>query len=182
VSRDRLLVIDADISKRVATHLMARRRNAVSAAELHLADNVTDPQLLRALAGNYNGVREWVLVTGDDAMPAEHGDVILETRATIATIHPEYPRDEMTEYHWRVDVVHRWAHAMQLQAAQTVRRYSLMGSQVWRPRRRHMRQIALHGWTPWRPENAEAAGSQRPGTRPSTPMGNPAQRRLPGLE
>jgi hypothetical protein len=178
VSRDRLLVIDADLPKRLAPALGTRSRNAISAAALGLADNVKDPELLRALAANYGGKREWVLVTGDDGMPAEHGDVIRDTAATIATIHPEYP-DGMTQHAWRIDVVQRWAHAMQDQKSQTVRRYTLSGSQVWKPRRRQTRQIALHGWTPWMPavpsDAARAAGAVEP------PPINPLQEQLPGF-
>ena len=112
MGRERLLVVDADLPRSLAGSLKRRARNAVSAAELGLADNVKDPELLRGLAALYNGRHEWVLVTGDDIMPAEHGPVIIETRATIATIFAEYPRD-VTEHAWRVDVVQRWAHAMQ---------------------------------------------------------------------
>jgi hypothetical protein len=174
-----LLVIDADLPKRLAPQLIGRSRNAISAAALGLSENVKDPELLRGLAENYNGKRAWILVTGDDAMPAEHGDVIIETEATIATIHPDYPVD-MTEHAWRVDLVQRWAHAMQEQALQTVRRYALTGSQVWKPRRRHVRQIALHGWTPWRPSDA-AAPHRRGGAEPGGAL-VPQPDRLPGLE
>lgn len=109
------------------------------------------------------------LITGDDAMPAEHGEVIVDTGATIATIHAEHPADVL-EHYWRVDVVQRWAHAIQDQRPATVRRYSLSGSQVWRPRRRHLRMIRTHGWTPWQPwhgrrfAGAGWSGGRRGGT------------------
>lgn len=179
MSRDRLLVIDADLPKRLAPALGYRNRNAITAAALGLADNVKDPELLRALAANYGGKREWVLVTGDDGMPAEHGEVILETAATIATIHPEYP-EGMTQHAWRIDVVQRWAHAMQDQAARTVRRYTLSGSQLWRPRRRHTRQIALQGWTPWSP--TVPVDVERRLREQDEPPINPLQDRLPGFD
>ncbi len=178
MGRDRLLVIDASLPKRLAPDLKKRSREAVSAAELGLAD-VKDPDLLRSLAERYNGKREWVLVTGDDAMPAEHGSVIHETAATLATIHPEYPAD-LTQHAWQIDVVHRWAHAIQEQAAQTVRRYALNGSQVWRPRHRHRRQIREQGWNAWKP--GIAATETRTEAVPQSPPLAAEPERLPGLE
>lgn len=148
MSRDRLLVIDANLPKRLATYLTLRSRRALSAAELGLGDEL-DPDVLRLLAERF-APDEWVLVTGDDAMPAEHGPVIVETSATIATIHPSRP-EGVDEVHWYYDVVQRWAHVMQEQAPGDVRRYSMRGAQVWRPRRKHARQIRERGWTPWTP-------------------------------
>jgi hypothetical protein len=170
---ERLLVIDADISKRVATELSNRARRAVSAYQLDLATNVQDPELLVALAEQFGDAVPWVLVTGDDTMPAEHGPVIHETQATVATIHPDYP-DTMTEHAWRFDVIHRWAHAMQAQPPGSVRRYAANGSGVWKPRRRHLRRIAKEGWQPWRPPPAPAEGV--------SPHPPPEAPRLPGAE
>ncbi len=144
-------MIDADLG-RLATQLKARGRNAISAGELQLAQDVKDPELLRGLAEHFAG-EPWVLVTGDDKMPAEHGPVVVEVAATIATIDANPPG--LLEYHWRVDVVHRWAHAMQDQAAGTVRRYTDRASTVWRPRRRHLLLARQQGWTPpWTPPRA----------------------------
>lgn len=154
---------------------MSRHRDAVSAAELGLAE-VTDPELLRRLASRHAGARDWVLVTGDDAMPAEHGQIIHDTRATIATIHPDYPAG-LTEHAWRTDVVHRWAHKMQDQEPGTVRRYSIDRSEVWRPRRRHRRQIAQHGWSSWSP-----ASQPEPAEPPSDTSPPSDQEHLPGVE
>ena len=107
--------------------------------------------LLRGVADCFNGKQEWVIVTGDDAMPTEHGEVIHETQATIATVRLERP-DGMSEYEWLTDVIHRQAHVMQQQAPQSVRRYTFDASRVWHPRRRHVMLIKRHGWTPWTPE------------------------------
>lgn len=148
MSRERPLVIDADLG-RLARQLKYRGRNAIGAAELHLADNVKDPELLRGLAAHF-GTEPWVLVTGDDRMPAEHGPVVHETAATLATIGAVPPG--LLEYPWRVDVVHRWAHAMQQQAPGSVRRYTDKASTIWRPRRRHLLLARQQGWTPaWTP-------------------------------
>ncbi len=144
-------MIDACIGKAIAARLRDRGRNAVSTAQIGLATDVKDPELLRELATRYNAEREWVLVTADDSMPAEHGGVIRETRATVATVHPESPPG-VSEYQWLTDVIHRQAHLMQAQGLRTVRRYSFDGSRVWTPRRRHVMLIRRHGWTPWTPE------------------------------
>jgi hypothetical protein len=151
LSRERLLVIDADLGKRLAARLRDRGRRAVWTGQIGLADGVKDPEVLRGLVARYGADESWVLVTGDDKMPAEHGPVLTETRATVATIDGIYPA-ELTEYEWRTDVVQRWAHSMQLQPPNTVRRYSDTGSKVWRPRRRHIHLIRKHGWEPWTPQ------------------------------
>jgi hypothetical protein len=174
VSRERLLIIDADMPKRLGPALENRSRRAVTASKLNLAENVKDAELLRGLAALFNGVEDWVLVTGDDRMALEHGPVIKETEATIAVVHPERP-EGMTQHAWRIDVVQRFAHTMQAQEPQAVRRYTLSGSKVWTPRRRHILEIARHGWTPWTPDT------------PDSPQGPPAPSeppppRLPGLE
>jgi hypothetical protein len=178
VGRGRLLIIDADLPKSLAGTLRKRARKAVSAAELGLAFNVKDPNLLRSLAELYDGKCDWTLVTGDDAMPAEHGPIIIETGATVATIHPEYP-DDVIEHAWRVDVTQRWAHAMQEQQLSTVRRYSIGRSEPWKPRRRHIRTIAKEGLTPWRPEDAQrSVGADQDGAKST----DAAPLRLPGIE
>lgn len=180
MGRDRLLVVDADLPKSLAGSLRKRAREAVSAADLGLAHDVKDPELLRGLVALYNGKRDWILVTGDDIMPAEHGPVIIETRATIATIFADYPRD-VTEHAWRVDVVQRWAHAMQEQPLRTVRRYTLSGSKVWQPRRRHTRTIAKEGLTPWRPGDAQRAEQMESTDGTGGAAGHEAPR-LPGFD
>ncbi len=131
-----------------------------------------DPDLLNKLA-ELNGTEDWMLISGDDRMPAEHGDKILNAKATVATILNNYP-EGMTEHFWRTDVVHRWAHTMQNQSPQTVRRYSFSGSTVWTPRKRHLRQIAKHGWIPWRAEDARREADT------TTPIPS-TQDRLPGF-
>jgi predicted nuclease of predicted toxin-antitoxin system len=70
VPRDRVLIIDEDLSPRLARYLRERGRHARSVADLGLR-NSKDPELLRELA-NRRTLGEWVLVTGNDAMPAEH--------------------------------------------------------------------------------------------------------------
>jgi hypothetical protein len=171
----RLIIVDADLPRRLAGQLRDRGRSAFSAAELRV-DEHKDPDLLRDLADRYR-TRPWILVTGDDAMPAEHGAILIETLATIATIHPEHPMG-FTQDAWRRDVVHRWAHAFQTQTEANVRRYKSAGSQLWTPRRRHLRAAVVRGWKPWRaddiPADIEAIDAPR-----ST---DPPPDRLPGFD
>ncbi len=78
------LVIDADLNRRIATELKRRGRRAVALSELQLR-HAKDPELLMSLA-EYFGDEPWVLVTGDDNMPAVHPDVIQEVGATLGTV------------------------------------------------------------------------------------------------
>jgi hypothetical protein len=128
-----LLVIDEDVNKRVATELNARGREAVATTELELR-GLKDEPLLRALAARFEGSRAWVLVTGDDAMPDDHGVGLAELHITLATIDPRRPSGTHEDA-WRRDVVHRWAHAFAAQEPGTIRRYSLHRHGLWRPRR-----------------------------------------------
>ena len=130
-----ILVIDADLNKRIATELKRRGRDAIALSELGLRHQ-KDPDLLRALAHHF-GERPWVLVTGDDNMPVVHAAVIAEVSATIATIDPRRPQDYAeNEDGWGREVAHRWAHLMERQPPSTVRRYSDGGGRTWTRRRR----------------------------------------------
>ena len=68
-------------------------------------------------------------------MPADHGELIAELGVTIATI--DRQRDPVCNHdEWRRDVVQRWAHAMQDQQLNSVRRYGLSGHRNWTARGR----------------------------------------------
>jgi hypothetical protein len=127
----RPLIIDESLSHRIATELQQRGKNAVATNQLGLK-GADDVPLLRALARDYP---DGVLVTGDDDMPADHRDTLLRTHYTFAVVAPTkgtgYEKDQ-----WERDVIHKWAHKMELQASGTIRRYSPNGSREWRPRRR----------------------------------------------
>jgi hypothetical protein len=127
----RLIVIDEDINKRRASELRKRGRNARGIAEL-LGTGLDDAALLGALAAHDP---ECVLVTGDDNMPAEHADVLLETNLTVAIVSPRLP-PEYTQEEWEAEIIHRWVHRIDAQATGTIRRYSLGGAAIWTPRRR----------------------------------------------
>ena len=148
MSRDRLLVLDACLGSGLAAQLRVRGHRAVAGASIGL-ESADDPGLLNALAARFTEQQEWVLVTIDDALPAEQAELIRETRPTIATILPSWP-EGMSEYGWYADVLHRQAHRIQAQTPHTVRRYGLARSQPWRPRAPHL--ITRRGWRPW-PEN-----------------------------
>ena len=127
------LVIDADVNKRVATELNARGRQAVAVSEVDLHRREDEP-LLRGLVTQFGAPESWILVTGDDAMPDEHGDLLAELGVTLATLDPRQPAG-LSQDAWRRDVVHRWAHAIGRQGIGTIRRYSLHRHGLWRPRR-----------------------------------------------
>ncbi len=138
---DRLLVIDGSLAKRLAPELKKRGRNAVTAAELGV-HRLTDPVLLRWLPERFDG-KNWMLVTGDDAMPAEHGEQLRELEITLATIDgrwepltPELEQSGLGQEHWKHEIVHRWVHVMALQAPATIRRYSLDTYGRWTRRRK----------------------------------------------
>jgi hypothetical protein len=132
------LIIDASADKRLATELLERGRPAAALSSLGLQHSL-DEDLLPALADQFAN-EPWVLVTADDAMPAEHGGVIARLGATIATIDPAMPTSYATQAHWNRDVVHRWAHAMAEQRRGTIRRYSVRRSNPWTFRPRRMRR------------------------------------------
>jgi hypothetical protein len=136
VSLRRELVVDANLDKRIAGELRHRGRAAVSVHPLGFG-HLKDPELLQRLAELYRP-EAWVLVTGDDRMPADHGELIERLGVTIATIDPVNDAEHQID-EWRRDVVHRWAHVMQEQAQGSVRRYSLRQHRAWAPRRRPRR-------------------------------------------
>ena len=81
----------------------------------------------------------FVLVTGDDAMPSDHGDLLRKLGITLATVDGRVPLG-YTQDAWGRDVIHRWAHAMQTQQPGTWRRYSLTKHGLWTVRRRPARR------------------------------------------
>lgn len=129
----RLLVIDASLAKRLSTELKKRGRPATTVAEA-AQQGLDDPALLPALHERLNV--EWTLVTGDDAMPREHGEMLASLRITVATIDPRWEYSGLEQEQYKREVVHRWAHRMAEQASSEIRRYSLLTHRVWTPLRR----------------------------------------------
>ncbi len=128
---DRLLVIDASLDTRLAQQLEQRGRAARSAEWLGLADELDQP-LLRALASK---PEDLVLVTGDDDMPGEHGDLIAKLGITIATVDGRVDRS-WGRAEWKRETIHRWAHVIHLQQEGTLERYSPSAHRPWTSRRR----------------------------------------------
>ena len=130
----KLLIVDVNLAKRLCTELGYRGRPARWAGSI-VDRNLLDPEMLASLAAALD--QPWALITYDDAMPNEHGDVISRLAVTVATIRPWNDVDtglEQEEY--KREVVHRWAHSMAEQAEGTVRRYGLTAHRPWTPRRR----------------------------------------------
>lgn len=127
----RLLVIDEEMNKRLATELNRRGKSARGLLSL-LPRGMKDPELLERLAEKEP---DCVLITGDDAMPIDHPEAVDKTTIAIAIVHPE-PETGFTPDQWDAEIVHRWAHRIEHQTAGTVRRYTLNGSSPWRHRKR----------------------------------------------
>lgn len=126
----RFLILDEGVSQRVAGDLTHRGRNAKGVRHLKIADK--DEPMLRRIANRFPNA---VLVTSGDRMPADHAAVIVETKVTVATIDPQ--RDKAFKAsEWHHEVVQRWAHVIEVQAAGTVRRYGLTTHREWTDRRR----------------------------------------------
>lgn len=126
-----MLIIDESLNPRIAAELNKRGRNARSVASLGYR-GLKDPELIYALVADYP---EAILVTADDQMPAVHADVLRATKVTIATVSPERAAGYSPEQ-WEREIVHRWAHKMEVQARGSIRRYTLVGGRVWRVRKR----------------------------------------------
>lgn len=136
----RLVVTDANINPRISTTLENRGRRSVSCKRLGL-DRLRDPPLLDALATKYAD-EDWVLLTADDDMPADHGPQITRLGLTIATIGGENrPQGEAEEkFIW--ETAHRWVHHMadpEHHPREEIRRYYPTSHGAWIPKRRHRR-------------------------------------------
>lgn len=127
----RLLFLDENLPKRLATELRYRGRQAVTSAAAGLL-GLDDPALLTAIVAGFPGA---VLVTADDHLPADHGAAIRHSGIVIATIDPNGRPAGVTLDQWRRDVVHRWAHRMQDQVDQSIRRYGVVPREWTSPRR-----------------------------------------------
>ncbi|CAN5500759.1 hypothetical protein BH23ACT9_BH23ACT9_32660 [soil metagenome] len=70
-------------------------------------------------------------MTGDDAMPDEHEDVIERLGVTVATVDGRWEHHGMEQEAYKREVVHRWAHRMAEQQDGEVRRYSPSSNRTW---------------------------------------------------
>jgi hypothetical protein len=130
----RRLVLDADINHTIAGELRNRGRNATSVITLRLG-KLKDPDLLRTLSQRFAG-EDWILITGDDQLPLEHGTIVAELGITIAVVDSRkvlWEGKYGTLDVWRRDVIHRFAHTMEDQPVMTKRRYGRTNTK-WTPR------------------------------------------------
>ena len=112
----RILVIDENLPKRLATELSRRGRNAESVSSLGLRGSL-DPDLLHKLQAQLGD--DWILVTADDALPDDHMDALRAVNGTVAIVHPERETGWNID-EWRREVVHHWAQVIHDQVAGTV--------------------------------------------------------------
>jgi hypothetical protein len=128
----RLLVVDEDLSKRIATELRRRGRNAKSTASLGLRGS-KDPRLLERL---HEIDPDCVLVSGDDDMPASHAAELAKFETTLAIVYPWDETRPLTEPEWEHEIVEKWAHRMEAQEPGSILRYTLDGGRRWKVRKR----------------------------------------------
>lgn len=131
----RLLLIDENLTPRIAAELRKRRKHSIAIVKTDLK-GATDPDLLRAIAREHPNA---VLVTADDNMPSTHSDVLKQTAVTLAIV-AGLPDIGYSVEEWEREIVHRWAHKMEEQPSGSIRRYSLAGGRDWHPRRRTRRR------------------------------------------
>jgi hypothetical protein len=138
----RSLVVDASLNApRIAAELRRRGRAARSVNELGL-HRVKDRELLEHLWLDVSD--DPVLITADDKMPLMHRAIIERFGATIATVepwsrHPDLiespiPNEISNQEAYEREVVHRWAHSMQVQESGSIRRYYVSTHRAWTPR------------------------------------------------
>ncbi len=133
-------MVDASLDHRLAVELESRGRNAVSAKRLGL-DRLQDDVLLPRLVDLHRGL-DWMLITSDDNMPAEHGGLITSLGGiTVATIDGQWKGHGLEQEQWKCEVVHRWVHVMHDQDPLTIRRYSQASHRLWTPRRTRRKPI-----------------------------------------
>jgi hypothetical protein len=101
------IVLDENLPWSIAAELKARGYAATSNYALN-ASGLEDPEWLEVVA-NLSGPAA-VLVTYDNAMPAEHGPWLTSLGVTLAVISSKRPREALTvEEYWR-DTIHHHAH------------------------------------------------------------------------
>ena len=126
-----LLVLDENMWPRLASvELLGRGRTAIALKHTELM-GAGDPEVINTVAG----WTDVVLVTNDDNMPSEHGQLLSRSGLTLAVVSPRSDRS-FTLQAWERETVHRWAHLISNQPAGSLMRYTPFGHSAWRPRRR----------------------------------------------
>lgn len=117
----RRLVIDEDISRKLSFELQRRGRgNAIAVLDARL-NGRKDGALFKALID----FEPCVLVTYDNRMPFVHSRELEHHGTTVAVVSRRAFRRSWhtVEDSYIRDVVHRWAHVIEMQTAGTVRSY-----------------------------------------------------------
>jgi hypothetical protein len=123
------LVLDADINWKLAHELRRRHRADATALRLEGLDHLKDGAVLKALAADFEPC---VFVTWDNKMPKVHAAELRHHRATLAVINRVgLATWAGNEDSYIRDVVHRWAHRMELQEGPSVALYSSSAGPRW---------------------------------------------------
>jgi hypothetical protein len=132
----RLLYLDEDLPKRLATELNRRGRHALSIYRDERKGTL-DGDLVTMLYERFGqGV---VLVTANESMPIQHEDALRTTGIALAIVdgdHGDVPQEA-----WKRETVHRWAHLIEEQEPGLWRRYSPHRRGKWTLRRRRPRLL-----------------------------------------
>lgn len=127
----RRVILDEDINWKLSRELQKRGRADATAVRQEKIDGRKDGALFKALAA---GFEPYVLVTYDNKMLRAHKAEIAHHNVTVAVVdEAAFLRSgAINPEAYQRDVVHRWLHLIEVQAAGTQRSYSLTGSR--RPR------------------------------------------------
>lgn len=128
----RLLVIDENLSKRIAVELRRRGRNAKTVASFGFT-GWKDPRLLEQL---HEIDPDCVLISGDDLMPATHATDLARFRTTVAIVYPWDATRSLAEPEWDHEIVQKWVHRIESQPPGSILRYTLDGGRRWTVRKR----------------------------------------------
>lgn len=130
----RKIVLDGDINWKLSLELRRRgRRDATAVRPLGFED-LKDAALFKALAADHE---PFVLVTWDNRMPRVHAAELEHHGTTLAVVDSAARlRTELSEEHYYRDVVHRWLHIIERQAAGSCRTYRLSSHRSGPPRLR----------------------------------------------
>src|ERR1700682_5207390 len=100
---------------RLATvELLGGGRAAIALKHTELL-GAADPEVIATVAG----WTDVVLITSDDNMPSEYQRLLSEAGLTLAVVAPRSDRS-FTVQAWKRETVHRWAHLMATQSADSL--------------------------------------------------------------
>jgi len=121
------IVLDADISWKLAHELQKRGRTDATALKIENLDTLKDGAVLKTLAAAFGPC---VLVTWDNKMPKVHAADVRHHSSTLAVVNRTGFRNWAgTEDSYVRDVIHRWLHRIEHQEDQVVL-YSTSGPRL----------------------------------------------------